>query len=354
MRLGALAAVAAAALVVAACQVGGDGDAGEAVGAADTELLQRASAALDLQASAPTSLPGGGTYRYTPALAYADLDAARTQLGLPPDAAVGSGRSRLLFTIASRPLFQYARAFRPEADLGPLAAVIDIGQVKVAVGTNMALPRPGTDEVGPEDVLLVRTFQDPAEITEALRQAGYRRAAGGVLAGADPLPERDGSIRVASNFDGVPFPAAGSTGAGVFAFGGSARVVRAALSEDLIALHGLARFVAELPGVSRAARAFKSSCVELFGIGEDASPREGELVVAVDGDADGERDRLAGKTLAATFFSNSGGEEASGATLTLADAVAKGNRATAAFSSSDEANVTRLAAEDVARPYRCP
>ncbi|MPZ92730.1 MAG: hypothetical protein GEU68_14105 [Actinobacteria bacterium] len=85
-------------------------------------------------------------------------------------------------------------------------------------------------------------------------------------------------------------------------------------------------------------------------MGEDATPREGELVVVIDGDAQPERLLFGGQTLGDAFhvFPEQEGEVA------FAEATAEGNRASVLFSSTDEVYPTRLPSEDVSRPYDCP
>lgn len=323
--------------------------------ATDDELLARASAALRLQVEDPSVLSSGRTYSYIPALAYADLAAAREQLGLAADAAIRPRTQRLLFTFAARPLFMFSLAFRADPSLGPLGEVLDGGQIEAAAGTNFALSGPGSDEIGPDDVLVLRTRQPFGQIANRLRQLGYEDGLDGLLVAGEPLPEPDDEVRRAPSYDGVPFPAVGDAGEGVVAMGGSERAVRAALEGADEELSEVAALVATLPGVSRAARGFDSrDCVVAVGLGESAAPREGELVIVVDGEAEARRHHFGGLTWPATFFSNEGGPEASDGEIAFAQAIAKGERAIAPFTSTDETNATRLGVEDIDRPYDCP
>jgi hypothetical protein len=167
------------------------------------ELLARVSAAIR---AAPRPGAGGGWG----AIAYADLAAAREQLGLPEDAGItGPGKQRLLLSFAARPLFRFRTLFGPDPSLGPLGEVLDGGQVEIAVGTNFAFSGPAADEVRPGDVVVVRTRQPFGQIADRLRRgAGYEDAPDGLLLGGEPIELHD-ELRIASFYDGIPFPAVG-------------------------------------------------------------------------------------------------------------------------------------------------
>lgn len=302
----------------------------------DGELLAHVSAAIRA-----TPYPADN-------IAYADLKTAREQLGLPEDAGFpGPDKRRLLFAVASRPLFSFGTLFR-KPSLGVLGDVLDSRQIETAVGTNFAFSGPGADVVYSDAVLVVRTGQPFAEIADRLSEAGYTRAGNGLLISA-----RTGEPEVLStvpNLHRFPFQAVGTAGKGVVVFGGSVGAARAAQGGAEAKPTAVAKLIAELPGVSRIARRGGGGpCVVAVGLGEDAAPRQGELRVVVHGKAQANRflTPFAGRTIESTGFPGPGAQ------VTFADATAEGNRATVHFSSTDERNVTRLAVEDVAHAYGC-
>jgi hypothetical protein len=296
----------------------------------DTELLARVSAVLRAQ---------GSQKGWESGLAYADLDAAREQLGLPPDAAIsGGGRQRLLLSFAARPLFRFSTVISGNPSLGPLGDVLDSHSIEVAVGTNFAFSGPGADEIWPWDVVVLRTTQPFEEIAGVLREDGYEETDGLLLADRRP----PGTRRYPSTF---PFPSIGDGGDGVVVFGGSAAAARAALRDAGAELTEAAALLAELPGVARVASRPSSRCVVAIGLGEEADPREGELVVVVEGKAHAKRLLFNGRTSAAL---------SKGTEVTFDQSTAEGNRATVRFRSTDELDPTRLAVETVDDPYDCP
>lgn len=323
------------------------GEGVENVTATDRDLLGRVSAALRLQSDDPSILSSGHEYTYIPALAYADLAAAREQLGLPEDAGFpGPRKHGLLASFAARPLFRFSPMFWSEWSMGPLGEVFDSRQIAAAAGTNFALSGPLGDAVGPEAVVVLRTRQPFGEITSQLRGMGYAERSDGLFVGDDPLPEPNGGVRFASAYRGLPFPAVGAADGGVVVLGGSPRVVGVALREPEDEFTPVAELVARLPGVARVARGFgPRSCVVAVGLGEDAAPRQGELQVIVDGAARAEA-LLFGVEL--KQLASIDGE------VRFAEPTVEAERAIAPFTSTDEFNATRLAIEDVNRPYECP
>jgi hypothetical protein len=191
----ALYAVALAAVALSGC-LGGEGaepersvsESGEA-GAADNRLFAHVSAAL--RARPAVEDPEG----WSEALAYADLDAVRKQLGLPSDASIsGSGGRRLLLSFATRPLFRFSTVIGGRPTLGPLSDVLDERRIALAVGTNFAFSGPGADEISPWDVVVLRTRQPFSEIAGLLRREGYEEAEDG-LPVADRIPQDLARIR---------------------------------------------------------------------------------------------------------------------------------------------------------------
>ena len=327
-------------LTIAGCVEAGRGGRGfEDRTATEGELLALVSAAIR---AAPHPGAGGDD-----AIAYADLAAAREQLGLPEDAGFpGPRKRRLLFSFAARPLYGFGTLFGPDPGLGPLGRILDGGRIEVAVGTNFAFSGPLADEVGPGDVVVVRTRQPFGEMADRLRRAGYEEVAGGLLLGGEPIGLNE--PRIATSYDGFPFPAVGDAGGGVVVFGGSARAVRAALRGGGAEPTPAAELVAELPGVARLARGepFGVDCVMAIGLGEEAAPRTGKLVVVVDGQAEADRLLFGGVTYVSGF-------PASDSQVAFGEATAEGERATVRFSSTDRFNPTRLPIEEVWNPYDC-
>jgi hypothetical protein len=86
----------------------------------------------------------------------------------------------------------------------------------------------------------------------------------------------------------VLFPAVGDAGGGVVVFGGSLRAAQAALRGADVELTATAQLLASLPG-GRLAKGPSARCVLAMGLGEEAKPREGELVVVLDDPAQTER-----------------------------------------------------------------
>jgi hypothetical protein len=281
-------------------------------------------------------------------IGYADL-AAREQLGLPKDDGItGPRKHRLLFSFAARPLFRFGTLFGPDQSLGPLGDVLDGRQIDVAVGTNFAFSGPLADEARPGDLVVVRTRQPFGEIADRLqRKEGYEGASEGLLLGGEPI-ELGGEPRIASSYDGFPFPVVSDAGGGVVVFGGSAGAVRAALEGAGAEPTAAAELLAELPGVARVARGgdFRADCVVAIGLGEDAAPREGTLAVVVVGEARAERLLFGGQAYVSGFPGGRG-------EIAFAEATAEGDRATVRFSSTDRFNPTRLPIEEVVRPYDC-
>lgn len=105
-----------------------------------------------------------------------------------------------------------------------------------------------------------------------------------------------------------------------------------------------AALLAELPGAGRVASGAREWVVAI-GLGEDAAPREGELVVVVEGEAEAKRLLFGGTTHAAM---------STGAEVVFEEATAEGDRVSVRFSSTDALNPTRLPVEEMARPYDCP
>lgn len=230
--------------------------------------------------------------------------------------------------------------------MGPLGEVFDSRQIAAAAGTNFALSGPAADAVGPETLLVLRTSQPFGEITSHLGRMGFEERSDGLLVDDDPLPEPNGSVRFASTYKGLPFPAVGAVDGGVVVLGGSPRVIGVALQEPADALTPVAELVAGLPGVARVARGFSPrSCVVAVGLGEDAAPRRGELQVIVDGAARGARLLFGGEL---KQWVSIGGE------VKFAEPKEERERATTEFTSTDDFNATRLPIEDVNRPYECP
>jgi hypothetical protein len=309
----------------------------EAEAATERELLARVSAVT-------RTLTDKSSFDW---VAYADLAGAREQLGLPEDAAIrGQGnKRRLLSSFAARPLFRFEPGFWANPRLGAFGEVLATGEIEIAVSTSRAFSGPGAGEILVSDALVVRTRQPFDEIADRLqREHGYEEADDGVLIGSDPIDPDD--LRIAPVYDGVPFPAVGHTAGGVVVFGGSARAVRAALDGADAELTPAAELLSRLPGVSRVAKGrLGAPCVLAFGLSEDAVPREGRLIAAIDGKARAEHMLLAGLTSVAIT------EDAE---VAHAEATAKGRWAQVRFTSTDRANATRLAVEDVEEPYSCP
>jgi len=304
--------------------------------AADGELLARISAVLR----------AFGRPNWDLALAYVDFYRAREQLGLPRNADVtGPGKRRLLLSFATRPLFRFSNtAIGRSPRLGPLGDVLDTRKIEVAVGTNSAFSGPGADEVWAWDALLLRTRQPFREIARPLRREGYEETDDGLLVADRPPPRNDIDPRSPQ----VPFPAAGHAG-GVVVFGGSARAVRAAQrgagAEPVVT----AALLAELPGVARVSHGSiaggrSGRCVVAVGLGEDAAPREGQVVVIIDRRAEGRR----------LLFSGTSAAISEDAEVVWGEATAEGNRVSVPFSSTDQRYPTRLGVESVAVPYDCP
>jgi len=327
----------AAVLAFSGCLGGGEGGGTEVsdveeTNATDTELLARASAVLRTR-------PEAVRRDWNDALAYADLDTAREELELPGDSPIsGSGRQRLLLSFAARPLFEFSTVVAGDPSLGSLGDVLDGRRIEVAVGTNFAFSGPGADEIWPWDVVVLRTRQPFQEIAIRLRREGYDEADGLLLNDRRP----PGLARHRREF---PFPAVGNAGEGVIVLGGSARSVRVALRGAEAELTPTAALLARLPQVARVASGSSGRCALAIGLGESAAPREGELVVAVDGEAQANRLLFAGRTYDAM---------SSKAEVAFGEATADGNLVSARFTSTDEFNPTRLPVEDVERPYDCP
>jgi hypothetical protein len=336
----ALYAVALAAVALSGC-LGGEGgepernvsNFGEG-GATDSRLLAHVSAAL--RARPAIEDPEG----WSEALAYADLDAARKQLGLPSDASIsGSGGRPLLLSFATRPFFRFSSAIGGRPTLGPLSDVLDGRRIALAVGTNFAFSGPGADEISAWDVLVLRTRQPFSEIAGLLRREGYEEAEDALLV-ADRRPPGLGPHPPT-----VPFPAVGDAGGGVVVFAGSPRAARVALRGANAELTETAELLARLSGAGRVARGPSGRCVVAVGLGEEAKPREGELVVVLDRPPRAERLLFGGRT----YLGLSRGSE-----VTFDEATAEGDRVSARFTSTDKLNATRLPVENVARPYECP
>lgn len=300
----------------------------------EIELLRRVSAALEAG-------PGELAPR-DDVLAYANLAAARRQLGLPKDARFpGPGSGQLLSSLAMRPMFLFAPMLWGPPRLGPLGDLLDTGAIDALAGTSFAFAGPLADEVSRDDVLVVRTRQPFDEIAERLRlDYDYQGAADGLLIG-EPIDRR--SLRFAAGYDGIPFPAVAHAGVGVVVFGGSARAARAAADDARAELTPAAGLVAELPGVGRLAQG-GYGCVVLVGLYEEAQPREGAVVVVVDGEARPGRFLFSGLKAAGI---------AKGTRVTFAEAMADGAQVSSRFTSTDHVNATRLPIEDVERPYGC-
>lgn len=265
-------------LILSGCSGDGDQDADGTTGT-DRELLARASAALYLDSD------DGSRGQ----LSYTDLAGAREQLGLPGDAAPGPrGKWRTLASFAARPLFMLDSRFMFDARLvppSPLDDVFDGGRIEAAVSTNRAITFVGANVVEPESVIVLRTRQPFEEIAERLRDEGYAEA-DGLLVSEQGRPDCCPS---AFTVDRVPFPAVGEAD-GVVVIG-SVRATRAALEGADPELTPAATMLAELPGVARAVRGWRTgrACIVAFGFGEDAEPREGEARVLIDGEARAER-----------------------------------------------------------------
>jgi hypothetical protein len=80
-----------------------------------------------------------------------------------------------------------------------------------------------------------------------------------------------------------------------------------------------------------------------MGLGEEARPREGELVVVLDG----RRERL-------LFSGRTYGGLSHESEVAFGEATRGGRRLTVRFRSTDELNPTRLPVVHVASPYECP
>ena len=340
MRWRAVCSALAATVLLSACTGGEEGRGperapgdGENATATD-ELLARVSAVLRARPAV------GGSESWENVLAHADLDGARQQLRLSADAPLsGRGKARLLVSFATRPLFRFRTVIGGRPSLGPLGEVLDSGRIEVAVGTNFAFAGPGADEISAWDVVVLRTRQPFDEIAAGLRREGYEDAGDGLLLsdrrppGLRPHPAH------------VPFPAFGSVGGGVVVLAGSADAARVAMRAAGAELTETAALLADLPGVARMVSGLSGRCAVAIGLGEDAAPRQGEVVVVVEGEVRPNRVLFSGTTYAAV---------SEGAEVAFADATAEGNRATVRFTSTDESNPTRLPVEDVSSPYDCP
>jgi hypothetical protein len=178
---GDLCAVAVLATVALSGCLGGEGSSRErdvpkldAAGITDTRLLAHVSAVLRARPVVEDPEGWGG------ALAYADLVAARKQLGLPSDASLsGSVERRLLRALATRPLFRFSTLVIGRPSLGPLADVLDERRIALVVGTNFAFSGPGADEITAWDVLVLGTRQPSARsrACSGVEATNKRRAA---------------------------------------------------------------------------------------------------------------------------------------------------------------------------------
>jgi hypothetical protein len=189
-----------------------------------------------------------------------------------------------------------------DPSLGSLGDVLDGGRIEVAVGTNFAFSGPGADEIWPWDAVVLRTRQPFQEIAARLRQKGYDEADGLLLNDRRPPA-------LARHRREFPFLAVLNAGEGVIVLGGSARSVRVALRGAEAELTPTAALLARLPEVARVAGGSSGRRALAIGLGESAAPREGELVVAVDGEAQANRLLFAGRTYDAISSKNSNQNE---------------------------------------------
>jgi hypothetical protein len=345
------------ALALAPCSLGERGDSSRPPGrppvvsnhGLEQELFARISAAIRAW---PGAIIGrAGEEGLLDVIAYSDLAAAREQLGLPKHAdSLAPERHPLLYSFASRPLFLFGTLFDPGGPrpVGPLAEVLDGGQIDAAVGMNHAFSGPGADQVGRRSVVVLRTRQPFDEIADRLRRREGYESANGLLLGERIDP--DDHHRIPAVYDGFPFPAVADAGGGVVVLGGSAQAARAALAGEGAELTPAAELVAELPGVSLVAYGeapLGFSCVVTFGMGEHAVPREGVLLAVVDAKAEAERFRYGGQYPGPSLSFE--GE------IRFAEPTVQGERVSTRFTSTDELTATRAdGVEGIANVYRCP
>jgi hypothetical protein len=314
-----IASLLVASLTVAGCGDSGD-DAGSSVGSqTERELLSRVSAGIAAQV--PTR---------TDEIIYADFVAAREGLGLAGDADIydppnqGSRRAAVLGSLASRALRYAGLPFAT-----PLAQAIDGRAIKAAAGLTV---------IGSPGILVIRTTQPFDKISSALRRRGYARS-GDLLTTRRPLART--IYRVVAD-----------AGRGVVVLAGSAQVARAALEGRDAKLSRAAALIGDVPGAARAANATRRQCVLARAAGQHGlAPQKGGYLVVVDGKADAQRLKVAGRTLVGPA-----GE------LKIGDAEANGDRVRAKFTSEDPANAvfTEFIDDDLlgqqvnaASPYDC-
>jgi hypothetical protein len=106
-----------------------------------------------------------------------------------------------------------------------------------------------------------------------------------------------------------------------------------------------AELLARLPGAGRVARGPSGRCVVAVGLGEEAKPREVELVIVLDRPPRAKSLLFSGRTLSGLSRDTE---------VRFGEATADGDRVSARFTSTDELNATPLPVENVARPYECP
>ena len=312
----------------------------ENAAATKRELLSRVSAAIRSRGNEGTGLD---------LLAYTDLAAARRQLGLPEDAGFPEpGKRRLLFALASRPLFSFRTLFGRNPDLGALGEVLEAEYIEAAASTNEAFSGPGADQVYRDDVIVVATRQPFEEIASKLRSdGGYEEVRDGLLVGGGRPNGRVASAE--DDLRRLPFQAVGDAQGGVVVLAGLLPAARAAQAGAGTKLTPAAKLLAQLPGVAGVARGrFGAPCVSAIGLGEDAAPHAGELVVIVDGTAQADRFLFSGRT-----YEGGPGYPALDGEVAFSDATTNGNRARVHFRSTDRRNVTRIPAEEVEFPYDC-
>lgn len=187
------------------------------------------------------------------AIQYADYTLARQQLGLADDANIYNISPTFLLD----PLIY---ATRPDAP--PLVGAIDGSSVQAAAGRSM---------VGATALVALRTTQPFSEIAKALSEAGYVERRGLLVS------PRDGSH--------VVFPVVADAGGSVVVLGESPRFVRGVLESREPNSPRTADLIDSVSGPRRMATSLNESCAVAAAAGQNLSPRDGEYLLQVEGDA---------------------------------------------------------------------
>lgn len=224
---------------------------------ADAELLALVSAAVEVEGESARD-----------AVEYVDFAFARRQLALPEDADVYDTASKDGDVQIASLLGVLPYAAGP--DSSPLTSAIDGGAIQAAADRSI---------VGEPALLAIKTVQPFSEIAAVLRREGY-------AASGDLLVSSEGSSKAS-------FPVVADAGGGVVVLGGSESFVRKVLSNRDATLSPASELIDEVPGPARMADATATKCVLAVAAGQNLSPREGEYLVRVEGEADEARLTLA-------------------------------------------------------------